>query len=491
MDLLPVLTYLASFILGALIVLILFRNKTSSLEERNIRLQALHKLDEIMMSSYENLMEVAQRVTDAVAFEIKLGLGILALIDDKSGLLNRVAMSRTSRGNLAKQVLPFPYEQLSIPLNYSQNLMIKAIQEQKLQVTRNLHDVFVPVLDEKISRDIQVAVGVKTSLVYPVKARGKVIGVMIISLSRENEDLKSYESETIKDLIDVVGIALDNAMLYQNLKTAGAELQEANSKLKELDRLKDDFVSVASHELRTPMAAIRSYVWMALNRSDVPLSAKLKKYLERTFVSTERLINLVNGMLNVSRIESGKIEINPHVFDIQSLVSDVMSEVELKAQEKVLSIRVAYSSLPKVFADKDKVHQVLLNLLGNAIKFTPREGIIQISFVSDGDFVEVLIKDSGVGISKEDLTRLFQKFGRLDNSYTAAATSGGTGLGLYICKSLIELMKGKIWAVSDGIGKGATFSFSLPVANAQTVSEPEKYSTKPIGDGRGLETVAI
>ena len=147
--------------------------------------------------------------------------------------------------------------------------------------------------------------------------------------------------------------------------------------------------------------------------------------------------------------------------------------------------------IPKAFADPDKLRQVLLNLVGNSLKFTPIDGKITFDFFTDGKVVEVSVKDSGVGISKEDQSKLFHKFSRLDSSYTAISTSGGTGLGLFISKSLIELMHGKIWASSEGIGKGTTMTISLPVASPDIIAHPENYIVKAKGEVKGLEPVAI
>ncbi len=329
-------------------------------------------------------------------------------------------------------------------------------------------------------------------LIAPIFIARKLAGVMIIATKRKSEQIQKREL----DIALIIANAIAQSAILQNTQTSlthvTQEIYKMNAKLHQLDKLKDDFVSVASHELRTPMTAIRSYAWMALNRADVPLSEKLKRYLSRTLISTERLINLVNDMLNVSRIESGRIEIMPRAFSVVDLVSDVITEIEAKARERGVNIKISNPNVPKVFADPDKVHQVLLNLLGNALKFTPQGGFIYVSFFTDGKFVDVSVKDTGAGITKDDLSRLFTKFGRLDNSYVAAATSGGTGLGLYISKSLIELMKGKIWATSEGLGKGATFSFSLPVATPDVLTEGEKYTNKvQTGQVKYLEPVSI
>lgn len=475
-----------------------FIYRTLDLEERNKRLAALKGIYEVMMTYSTDLVEISQKVTDAISFELKFEIGVFALIDYEKKVLKRVAMSRTNTGIAAKKSLPIPYESLDIPLDYKQNIAIQAIDTGQMQITHDLYNVFVPTLTKELSQKIQETVGVKTSLVYPVKARGKILGVMIISIAREEKELSKYEKESIENLVDAVGVALDNAVLYRDLKVATQTLESTNKqlgytniKLKELDKLKDDFVSIASHELRTPMTAIRSYAWMALNKPDIVLSEKIKKYLNRTLVSTERLINLVNDMLNISRIESGRIEVLPKKFDLIKLAEDVMAEVEVKAKEKSLNLKVDKTQIPLVFADADKVHQVMLNLVGNSLKFTPHGGTIEISFFSDGQIVEVAVRDNGVGISEENITKLFEKFGRLENSYVMASTTGGTGLGLYISKNLIHLMGGKIWARSPGLNKGTAFMFTLPVASKQVLSNAGKYTIKLNGDAKPLEPVAI
>ena len=470
------------------------KQEAHDLYERNKRLFTLRKLDEIMMSSATDLKDVAQKVTDAIAFELGFQNGVLALINEKEGVLQRVAMSNTPYGIRAKQALPFSYEDLKIPLAATENIAIQAINSGQMTTTHDLYDVFVPALDKDFSKKLQQTVGVTTAIVYPIRARGKVIGVMIVSLDKDTSQLFSYEKESIEELFDVVGLALDTARLYQQLQMTSKSLKDANLRLQQLDKLKDDFVSVASHELRTPMTAIRSYAWMALHKSDVPLSDKLEKYLIRVFLSSERLIKLVNDMLNISRIESGRIEISPESVNLISLCKDIIDEVYYsKSTEKNVQFVMMEQNLPQVFADPEKLREVLLNLVGNAIKFTPLGKKITFSFFTDGQVVETKVKDEGVGIAKDDLSRLFQKFSKLDSSYSMVASSGGTGLGLYISKSLVELMHGKIWAASDGLGKGSTFTVSLPVATAEVIAHTQEYSVKPKEgmEAKPLEPVAL
>lgn len=480
----------------------IFNNKKvlNSLEQgipqKKESLQALWRLIRLMLSNLE-FEDVSEKVVNSILDELgylKLGYRIivLALINKTTGHLERIAISQTAEAKKALALTPVPFKDIRIPLSDTENLSIRALENRTIYRTRNWYDILRPVYTPEQATIIQQAVGIKASMVFPLMFGPEPTGILIFSMNKDYEQVTEEENDLLNGFVDLVGLTVQNSILYTSLRTTTSQLREANEKLKELDQLKDDFVSIASHELRTPMTAIRSYSWMALNKSDVPLSEKLKKYLARTLTSTERLINLVNDMLNISRIESGRIEIMPQSFDIGVLIGDVIAEVDAKAKEKNLSIHILHTEVPKVFADPDKIHQILLNLIGNSLKFTPNGGEITISLFSDGKSVEVSIKDSGMGIALEDMSRLFKKFGRLDNSYVAAATSGGTGLGLYICKSLIELMKGKIWAKSDGAGKGATFIFSLPAATEDVIKQSEHFTLRPAsGEAKALEPVAI
>ena len=349
-------------------------------------------------------------------------------------------------------------------------------------------------ISSNIDQEINPAYPLKNQLrsiaFVPLLSSKHLKGVCILTSSRGADQISTDEQDFLRLVGQLVNFTYRLFETQNSLVHVSQEVYKANSELHKVNKLKDDFVSIASHELRTPMTAIRSYAWMALHRSDVPLSDKLKKYLERTLISTERLINLVNDMLNVSRIESGRIEIAPSAFDLTNLIGEVLIEVDAKVKEKGLIIEHIKNPIPKMFADENKVHQILLNLIGNSLKFTPSGGKITVSYQSDGQNISVAVKDTGVGIASDDLNRLFKKFSRLDNSYVAAASIGGTGLGLYICKSLIDLMKGTIKAESAGTNQGTTFIFTLPVATASLLSEAEKYHYKP-PQARLLEPVVI
>lgn len=270
-------------------------------------------------------------------------------------------------------------------------------------------------------------------------------------VSRATDDLRKSNEEIYKKNIELAKL--------------GNRLSEANDKLKTLDKLKDEFISLASHELRTPMTAVKSYLWMVLQGEGGKISEKQASYLNRAYKSTDHLIALVSDMLNASRIESGRITLNIIKSNLEQIVDDVIAELIPRATELDIEISaIPNPLLPPVLADHDKIKEVLINLVGNALKFTPKKGKIKISFIEKDGMVETSVSDSGVGIKKEDMPKLFQKFSMVGDSIQRAQNTQGTGLGLYISKSIVELHGGKIWVKSEGVGKGTTFTFSLKIA---------------------------
>ena len=283
---------------------------------------------------------------------------------------------------------------------------------------------------------------------------------------KDIKDVSEEEMDLIRSFTDVVGLAVQNSTLYSSLEKTTQELKIANDKLEEVDKLKDEFVSLASHELRTPMTVIKSYAWMLLNQTVENLSEKQRTYMERIFNSTEGLIKLVNDMLNISRIESGRFTIEPVITDIGKLLEDVITEIKARADE--VGVRLFYNkpqSPITVKADVLRIKEVMINLLGNSLKFTPEGGTVTVTVAPEGnDFAVVKIKDTGRGISEVDMLKLFKKFNMVGNGGHLTKDRGqGTGLGLYLSKSLVELHGGRIWAQSEGEGKGGVntpFNFS-------------------------------
>jgi signal transduction histidine kinase len=242
------------------------------------------------------------------------------------------------------------------------------------------------------------------------------------------------------------------------------DLRRANTELKRLDKAKSEFISIASHQLRTPLTAIKGYISLILEGAYGTDEQKKSDALNKIFLANERLIQLVEDLLNITRIESGRLEY--HLEDnvkIDEIVKELEGMFILRAQEKKLEFIV---SIPKkgispVKADKTKLREVISNIIDNAVKYT-KEGFIHISVTESDKIVRVIVEDSGVGISKESLQTLFAKFSRGTDS-TKIYTEG-TGLGLYVGKNLIESQGGHIYAESEGLGKGSRFIIEMPIA---------------------------
>jgi two-component system sensor histidine kinase ChiS len=237
--------------------------------------------------------------------------------------------------------------------------------------------------------------------------------------------------------------------------------------------MKDELVSVASHELRTPMTAIKGYLWMALNKQKGNLNEKLEQYLQRSYDSSERLIELVNDMLSVSRLEGKRVTLDLKPLNLVEFIPTILEDLMPKAMEKGLELTFEKPSdqLPLANADEVRLREIMMNLVGNALKFTEK-GRIWITAKAvpphqegiDKPMIEIDINDTGKGISSEDRKKLFTKFGKLQQgTFVKSSEEGGTGLGLYITKGLVELHGGSIW-VEGELGKGTTFSFTIPQA---------------------------
>jgi len=439
-------------------------NLNSTTAENTV--QALWKVTKVVLDTLD-FNEVTQRICDSLLGELGyLNLGyrviVLSLFDESRQGLHRTAISQTAEARAAMDASTIPFHNILIPSEASENICVKAFKEQKHYVTHDWKDILSPPLTPEAARANQQAAGVKTSMVFPVVLKNKAVGVVIFSMVKSEEEVSKPEFDLIRGFTEIVGIAVQNARLYSDLEQTSRNLDEANKKLEILDKLKDEFVSVTSHELRTPMTAIKSYTWMVLNEKAGPIEPKVRDYLGKVYESTERLLHLVNEMLDISRIEGGRVQLNMAPVQLVDLAHKVESDFHARAIEQQLSLLIeSEANVPAVNVDEEKIHQVLENLVGNAFKFTSPGGKVTMHISQVGDTVQVDVVDTGKGIKAEDIGKLFTKFGRIEGSLMVAS-GNSTGLGLYISKQYVEMHKGKIWIISK-VDQGTTVSFSFPL----------------------------
>ena len=266
---------------------------------------------------------------------------------------------------------------------------------------------------------------------------------------------------------------LEERQRFVRLKDFADQLERANQELRKIDAMKSEFVSVASHELRTPLAAIKNAVQLMLSGKTGEINKNQEKFLSVADRNINRLTNILNDLLNLSRIESGKIELKFENIELKEITELAASSLRPYADGKSIQIEAQIpEQLPAIYGDQEKIEQIFTNLIGNAIKFTPDGGKILITakLLSHdkkggyGDMAAISIKDTGIGIPAEHLEAIFEKFHQVEGSLQRSVS--GTGLGLAITKGLVEAHQGKIWVESE-VEKGSTFTFTLPVSEGE------------------------
>ena len=286
----------------------------------------------------------------------------------------------------------------------------------------------------------------------PLSARGRAAGLLSAYFKTPRE-ITDTEARALRTIARLVSVAKENADLVNELKDNNLQLERAN-------RLKSEFLASVSHELRTPMNAIIGYTKLMLDGLDGDLTEQQTADLERVVQAADNLLGLINGLLDLAKIEAGKMELNIEEVDIPLVIDDVIELIRASADAKSLSLRADVAgALPTAWADRARIRQVLVNLVANAVKFTEHGGVTIRATVVDG-WITIAVVDTGVGIPPEAQTYIFDEFRQVDASTTRRY--GGTGLGLAISKRLIALHGGRIW-VDSSVGVGSSFLFTLPV----------------------------
>ncbi|MCR4263192.1 MAG: HAMP domain-containing histidine kinase [Candidatus Roizmanbacteria bacterium] len=423
---------------------------------RNRTLSVLRKIYNIISTTL-GVEKTAQLLIDEIVSELKFRKGFIALVNQDKTMLHAIATSASTPEETALLTqFGNPFNNFTVGLTNIDNFCVNAVVTNRRRLTNTLYDILLPMVDESVAEQLQSVLNIQTSILYPIVFADQALGVLVLGMDKHVGSLSQAERETLGELIEVVAIAIERTKVY-------ADLKKANDQLKEADELKDEFVYVASHELRTPMTAIKNYLWLALNRYGKDLDPKMKQSLVRAYISTERLITLVQDMLTVSRIEGKRLVLNFEEIDLMELYQQIYDEINVTAQkEGIIMTLVPAQKKISVYGDRTRIGEVLQNLVSNAIKFTPRGGNVTISVRESGSMIATDISDTGFGIPREDLPRLFKKFGRLGHSYKKVAESAGTGLGLFISKQIIEAHHGSITVESE-VDKGSTFTYTLPV----------------------------
>lgn len=449
------------------------RQQVTELTEQAKNLSAMHELSSLAGSSL-NKIKILQGLLDQIP--LKLGhLGILG---------GTVLMHRPNTRDLQPLVftrtadLPKVIDMLTHGGKTITNLLssiddsdvLKTVfDQQKPAVFTSLHDVFPRTVSDRISKVISKLGKIGSFTAFPIIAGQKVYGIVIYYLTIRQDKIDMRQSSILQVATNHIAAAVENSSLfeqiglqYKTVEHQRKELSVANKRLQALDQTKSEFISIASHQLRTPLTVIKGYLSLILEGTIGSCDAQALETIGKVMNSTDRLVTLINDLLDISRIERGTMVFEMKPGRLEVLAKDVFDELAQEARKRGVEYRfhAPHTATPLINMDQFKLRQSLINLVDNAIKYT-QEGSIDVTVRHVGDEVRFSIKDTGIGMSEETRQNLFQKFNRGEGVSTV--NTEGVGLGLFVAKQIIERHGGLIWAESQGVGKGSTFAFALRV----------------------------
>jgi signal transduction histidine kinase len=343
------------------------------------------------------------------------------------------------------------------------------------QQTFHIHDIAAVAAEYPDSP--AVARGVRTFLSTPLLSQGVSIGAIVIR-RMEVKPFTDQQIALLQTFADQAVIAIENVRLFKELQARNREIEDKSGQLEAASRHKSKFLANMSHELRTPLNAILGFSEVLAERMFGEVNEKQAEYLQDILSSGRHLLSLINDILDLSKVEAGRLELELGRFHLPTALDNALTLVRERATRHGITLTQSVDPrVGDVVADERKVKQILLNLLSNAVKFTPEGGRVGLIATAAADGITIAVSDTGIGIAPEDQAAIFEEFrqvGRED-----ARKQEGTGLGLTLARKFVELHGGRIW-VQSHVGQGSTFSFTLPVRlDVQSSSDQSRGEPSP------------
>ncbi len=350
-----------------------------------------------------------------------------------------------------------------IPLSRTSNVLVRTALEGKPIFIKKVSEA--PLNKENI---LLKSLNPSSFVVVPLVAESEVRGLLAVDKGENGEPISEDEKDLVVDFSSHIALAfqkvgfiedlaIQNQLLEKRVADRTHQLSEANEKLLRWDKFRAEFLSVATHDIRGAITPIVGFSQLLVKDSSA-LDPKKAAYIQHIYDGSSHLLNIVNDLLDRAKIEAGKMELYTTQADIKEILLDVKDLYELQSNQKNISFDLEFDDLPQIYIDTVKIKQVVINLVANALKFTPAGGQVKVKATTHLSQVEVSVSDTGPGIKTENLDKLFRPFSQIHLS-----GQPGTGLGLYIVKNLVELHGGKVF-VNSKPGKGTTFGFTLPVS---------------------------
>jgi signal transduction histidine kinase len=449
--------------------------KNVDLNQRNRTLTLLKQIDEVVLQSADVNVNVASLITDLlVGEESEFKLAIIYMADPTNITGRCTAFSVQKNQVLSDKIIHIKDRLGTVKLQNAKITSLSlAVLSNDIQQTTKFSEIKDGLKPEE-EQELKGVLGIETLFACPLKSSKRILGAMILGSEEEKDKVDAYTIDLVKRLTGTISIAMTNHMLYTELQEATQQLREANAHLKQLDEIKNEFLSMATHQLNTPLVVVDGYLSM-MSDGTIKDPKDQHDLLEKMLHRVRMMKHLVSDFLNVSRIEAGTFVVEPTPVDLNKMVMDQVNELGPEAQEKevLLQFIAPKHPLPLVEVDEQKISQAVMNLIDNAIYYTPK-GTVNVYLDIDNKDIVFKVVDSGIGVPESQKSKLFQKFARADNA--RKARPNGNGVGLYLVKLVVEAHGGSIIFESTE-GKGSTFGFRIP-AKAKEYLEPSAPAPK-------------
>jgi signal transduction histidine kinase len=456
--------------------------QNKELADTNRTLSLLRAIDAIVLESHVSMkqvcLDIARSINDAMGYPF-VGLFLRAPHAEDQLVLQGWSTPNNLQANTVFSTMrPFNLKM--------KHAWFEGIESHRLvELNRMSEQTIVAMGDCTLAewRRIDNTLNLKSLYLTKLVVRHHLVGLLVIGFHEPMPELSESTVALLDRLRESVGVALDNKLLFEENRYVLRQLRDSNSKLRALDETKDDFISMASHQLRTPLTSVKGYLSMVIEGDAGKLNDTQIQMLGQAFTSAQRMVFLITDLLNVSRLKTGKFVIDSVPTSLSDLAAQEVSQLKETAQIK--NIELIYKqpvSFPKLMLDEIKIRQVVMNFIDNAIYYTPEGGCIRIELHDKPTTVELHVTDNGIGVPKDEQHHLFTKFYRASNA--RKARPDGTGLGLFMAQKVIVAQGGSI-LFSSKEGKGSSFGFifaKAPLAIPQGVANPSRLQIVSMTD---------
>lgn len=439
------------------------------LAETNQALSLLRTIDNLVLESHDEMSVLCQNIAQAIIDHSTYPLvAIMANPPHREFLeLFGWASSYEAKPDLEGFRISVEHQKWLSGTDRSLKVELKDFSNE--HIAHILHESA-----DKVSA-LRRSMPLKSVVFIKLVARQQLVGLMMVGFGQDVKTIAEKELLLVDRLSEAVGIALDNKLLSEENERVLKQLQKTNHKLKALDETKDEFISMASHQLRTPLTSVKGYLSMVLEGDAGKVSQGQRKLLDQAFVSSQRMVYLIADLLNVSRLRTGKFVIEAVPTDLSEVIAGEVEQLKESAASRNLTLTYKKpTKFPSLMLDETKIRQVIMNFMDNAVYYTPTGGHINVELKETEHAIEYTVQDDGIGVPKSEQHHLFSKFYRAGNA--KKARPDGTGLGLFMAKKVIVVQGGSLIFKSEE-GKGSTFGFSFEKSKLQP-QKPTKNNDK-------------